>query len=179
MADVVQDIWLKEFEELGEDQVRERTAAGIWGVPDKARLARQWLELRSTSLAREANDLARRANDAAREANDPATRGGGDKARAPNAEPTAKSEASNALAAMKAIHDGPHRGPVRQANHSADETTQRYPANPRVLRGYGYHLSGPSLLVSTHPSPPADHGVSTNACFALSIDHDLKRLRKL
>jgi len=70
MADVVQDIWLKEFEELGEDQVRERTAAGIWGVPDKARLARQWLELRSTSLAREANDLARRANDAAREAND-------------------------------------------------------------------------------------------------------------
>ena len=101
----------------------------------------------------------------------PATQGGGDKARAPNAEPTAKSEASNALAAMKAIHDGPHRGPVRQANHSADETTQRYPANPRVLRGYGYHLSGPSLLVSTHPSPPADHGVSTNACFALSIDH--------
>ena len=38
----------KEFEELGEDQVRERTAAGILGVPDKARLARQWLELRST-----------------------------------------------------------------------------------------------------------------------------------
>ena len=70
MADDVQDIWLKEFEELGEDQVRSRTAAGIWGVPDKARLARQWLELRSTSLAREANDLARRANDAAREAND-------------------------------------------------------------------------------------------------------------
>jgi hypothetical protein len=24
-----------------------------------------------------------------------------------------------------------------------------------------------------------DHGVSTNACLALSIDHDLKRLRKL
>ena len=70
MADDVQDIWLKEFEELGEDQVRERTAAGIWGVPDKARLARQWLDLRSTSLAREANDLARRANDAAKEAND-------------------------------------------------------------------------------------------------------------
>ena len=41
----------------------------------------------------------------------PATQGGGDKASAPNAEPTAKSEASNALAAMKAIHDGPHRGP--------------------------------------------------------------------
>jgi hypothetical protein len=57
MADNVQDIWLKEFEELGVDQVRERTAAGIWGVPDKARLARQWLELRSTSLAREASTL--------------------------------------------------------------------------------------------------------------------------
>ena len=70
MTDDVQDIWLKEFEELGEDQVRERTAAGIWGVPDKERLARQWLELRSTSFAREANDLAKRANDVAREAND-------------------------------------------------------------------------------------------------------------
>ena len=70
MADDVQDVWLKEFEELGEDQVRERTAAGYLGVPDKARLARQWLELRSTSLAREANDLARKANDAAKEAND-------------------------------------------------------------------------------------------------------------
>jgi hypothetical protein len=92
---------------------------------------------------------------------------------------TVRSEASSALVATTAIHDGPHRGLVRQANHSADETTQRYPANPRVLRGYGYHLSGPSLLVSTHPSPPTDHGVSTNACFALSIDHDLKRLRKL
>jgi len=69
MADDVQDIWLREFEELGEDQVRSRAAAGIWGVPDKARLARHWLELRGTSLAREANDLARRANDAAKEAN--------------------------------------------------------------------------------------------------------------
>jgi hypothetical protein len=70
MADDVQEIWLKEFEELGEQDVRKRTAAGIWGVPDKAKLAREWLELRSTSLAREANDLARRANDAAKEAND-------------------------------------------------------------------------------------------------------------
>jgi hypothetical protein len=33
-------------------------------------VARQWLELRETSLAREANDLARKANDAAKEAND-------------------------------------------------------------------------------------------------------------
>lgn len=74
------------------------------------------------------------------------------------------------LVATTAIHDGPHRGLVRQANHSADETTQRYPANPRVIRGYGYHLSGPSLLVSTHPSLPTDYGVSTNACLALSID---------
>jgi hypothetical protein len=70
MADDVQDIWLKEFEELGEDQVRSCTAAGIWGVPDKARLAREWLKLQETSLAREANDLARKANDAAKEAND-------------------------------------------------------------------------------------------------------------
>jgi hypothetical protein len=29
------------------------------------------------------------------------------------------------LVATTAIHDGPHLGPVRQANHSADETTQR------------------------------------------------------
>jgi hypothetical protein len=68
MADEVQDVWSKEFEELGEETVHKRLAAHIWGE-DKERLARQWLELRSTSLAREASDLARRANDAAREAN--------------------------------------------------------------------------------------------------------------
>ena len=67
MTDDVHDVWLKEFEELGEETVRKRLSASIWGE-DKARLARQWLELRS------ANDLARRANDAAREANDIARR---------------------------------------------------------------------------------------------------------
>jgi hypothetical protein len=69
MADDLQDVRLKEFEDLGEEEVRKRLAAHIWGE-DKERLARQWLELRETSLAREANDLARKANDAAKEAND-------------------------------------------------------------------------------------------------------------
>jgi hypothetical protein len=73
MTDDVQDVQLKEFEELGEEEVRKRVAAHIWGE-DKERLARQWLELRSTSLAREANDLARKANDVAKEANDIARR---------------------------------------------------------------------------------------------------------
>ena len=69
MADDVQNIWRREFEDLGEEQVRARLAQHIWGE-EKERLARQWLELRETSLAREANDLARRANDVAKEAND-------------------------------------------------------------------------------------------------------------
>lgn len=69
MTDDVQDVRWKEFEELGEEDVRKRLARHIW-LEDKERLARQWLELRETSLAREANDLARRANDAAKEAND-------------------------------------------------------------------------------------------------------------
>jgi hypothetical protein len=73
MADDVQDVRLKEFEDIGEEEVRKRLAAHIWSE-DKERLARQWLELRSTSLAREANDLARRANDVAKEANDIARR---------------------------------------------------------------------------------------------------------
>ena len=64
---------VKEFEGLGEEEVRKRLSASIWGE-DKARLARQWLEDRETSLARDANDLARRANDAAKEANDIARR---------------------------------------------------------------------------------------------------------
>jgi hypothetical protein len=68
MTDDVQDVRWKEFEGLGEEDVRKRLAQHIWDE-EKERLARQWLELRSTSLAREANDLARRANDAAREAN--------------------------------------------------------------------------------------------------------------
>jgi hypothetical protein len=69
MTDDVQDVRWKEFEELGEEEIRKRLAQHIWGE-DKERLARQWLELRSTSLAREANDLAKRANDVAKEAND-------------------------------------------------------------------------------------------------------------
>ena len=73
MADDVQDVRWKEFEELGEEKVRKHLSERIWGE-DKERLARQWLELRQTSLAREANDLARRANDVAKEANDIARR---------------------------------------------------------------------------------------------------------
>jgi hypothetical protein len=70
----VQDIWRREeFEDLGEEQVHARLVRHIWGE-DKERLARQWLGLRETSLAREANDLARRANDVAKEANDIAHR---------------------------------------------------------------------------------------------------------
>ena len=73
MADDVHDVWWREFEDLGEEQVRARHAQHVWGE-EKEKLARQWLELRSTSLAREANDLARRANDVAKEANDIARR---------------------------------------------------------------------------------------------------------
>ena len=69
MPDDVQDVRWKEFEELGEEDVSKRLTAHIWSE-EKERLARQWLQLRETSLAREANDLARRANDAAKEAND-------------------------------------------------------------------------------------------------------------
>ena len=69
MADDVQDVRWKEFEDLGEEDVRKRLGMHIWGE-DKERLARQWLELRETSVAREANDLARRANDVAEKAND-------------------------------------------------------------------------------------------------------------
>lgn len=69
MADDLQDVRLKEFEDLGEEEVRKRLAAHIWSE-DKERLARQWLEFRGTALAREANDLARRANELAEKAND-------------------------------------------------------------------------------------------------------------
>jgi hypothetical protein len=73
MADDAHGVWRREFEDLGEEQVHVRVAQHIWGE-EKERLARQWLELRQTSLAREANDLARRANDVAKEANDIARR---------------------------------------------------------------------------------------------------------
>jgi hypothetical protein len=65
MADDVQDTWRREFEDLGEEQVHARLVRHIWGE-EKEKLARQWLGLRETSLAREANDLARKANDTAR-----------------------------------------------------------------------------------------------------------------
>ena len=68
MADDLQEVRWKEFEDLGEEDVRKRLGMHIWGE-DKERLARQWLQLRETSLAREANDLAKRANDLARSNN--------------------------------------------------------------------------------------------------------------
>jgi hypothetical protein len=56
---------------------------------------------------------------------------------------------------MKAIFDGPLWGPVRLANRSPTQATQRSPPYRRALRGYGYHLSGPSLLVATHRCVPS------------------------
>jgi hypothetical protein len=69
----------KEFETLGEEEVRKRLGAHMFGE-DKERLARQWIEyrdsldssaarLRTLALATEANDLARSANAAASESN--------------------------------------------------------------------------------------------------------------
>ena len=49
--------------------LRLPTASLLMTTTLAERLAPQWLELRETSLAREANDPARRANDVAREAN--------------------------------------------------------------------------------------------------------------
>jgi hypothetical protein len=69
MADNVDDRRWKEFEDLGEEDVRKRLLQHIWGE-DKERLARQWLEHRGTFLDREANDLARKANAIAEKAND-------------------------------------------------------------------------------------------------------------
>jgi hypothetical protein len=58
----------QEFEDLGKEAVRDRVSKHVWSA-DKEKLAREWLELRETSLAREANDLARKANDLARKNN--------------------------------------------------------------------------------------------------------------
>jgi hypothetical protein len=63
------DVHWKEFEDLGEDDVRKRLGRHIWDV-EKERSARLWLEAREKYLAREANDLAKRANDVAQRAND-------------------------------------------------------------------------------------------------------------
>jgi hypothetical protein len=71
--------WWKEFDALGEDDVRKRLGAVVWdGTKQVA--ARQWLEAREAAkgaesrretlaLAKEANDLAREANDVARRNN--------------------------------------------------------------------------------------------------------------
>jgi hypothetical protein len=67
MVDV--DVHWKEFEDIGEDDVRERLGRHIWDE-EKERSARRWLEAREKYLAREANDLAKRANDVAEKAND-------------------------------------------------------------------------------------------------------------
>lgn len=69
----------KEFEALGEIEVRKRLAARVWGE-EKEALAVQWLahlessgssdaRRRTLAVATEANDLARSANEAALEAN--------------------------------------------------------------------------------------------------------------
>jgi hypothetical protein len=79
MAEDVQNVRWKEFEDLGEVEVRKRLARHIWDE-DKERLARQWLESKEWSrssedsratvaIAKEANDLARSANDIARSNN--------------------------------------------------------------------------------------------------------------
>lgn len=70
--DDVRDVRWKEFDGLGEEEVRKRVAASIWGE-EKTALAHQWLEHRQwntssadaregLALAKDANDLARRGN---------------------------------------------------------------------------------------------------------------------
>jgi len=69
----------REFENLGESEVRKRLAGRLWSE-EKNALARQWLDLCESSrssedrrqtliVAKEANDLARSANELALEAN--------------------------------------------------------------------------------------------------------------
>jgi hypothetical protein len=53
---------------LEKNKVRKLLSEHIW-LEDKERLAHHWLELRSTSLAREANDVAKEANLIARRNN--------------------------------------------------------------------------------------------------------------
>jgi hypothetical protein len=76
MANGFPEGWWKEFEELGEDDVRKRLGAVVWDA-HKQVAARQWLEAREAAkaaesrretlaLAKEANDLARSANNVAR-----------------------------------------------------------------------------------------------------------------
>jgi hypothetical protein len=78
LADKIDARW-REFEELGEAEVRKQIGARLYG-PEKARLAIQWIESRvsaessearrdALAVANEANSLARSANEAAVEAN--------------------------------------------------------------------------------------------------------------
>jgi hypothetical protein len=55
---------MQEFDDLGEDVVRQRLAAHIW-VEEKERLARDWLDMRAPAQVRVANNAARNANDSA------------------------------------------------------------------------------------------------------------------
>ena len=66
---------MQEFDDLGEDVVRQRLAAHIWSE-EKERLARDWLDTRASAqvrvaiaAARDANDSAWRSSMAARTAN--------------------------------------------------------------------------------------------------------------
>ena len=78
MDDLSEVRW-REFETLGEVEVRKRLAQCLWGE-EKEALARQWIEwrvslsssdsiARTLALAREANDLALSSNEEARKAN--------------------------------------------------------------------------------------------------------------
>ena len=66
---------MQEFDDLGEDVVRQRLAAHIWSE-EKERLARDWLDMRAsarirvaTAAVRDANDSAFRSENAARVGN--------------------------------------------------------------------------------------------------------------
>ena len=66
---------MQEFDDLGQDVVRQRLAAHIW-PEEKERLARDWLDMRASAqvrvaiaAARDANDSARRSRKAARTGN--------------------------------------------------------------------------------------------------------------
>ena len=55
---------MQEFDDLGQDVVRQRLAAHIW-LEEKERLARDWLDMRASAQVRVAVAAARDANDSA------------------------------------------------------------------------------------------------------------------
>jgi len=55
---------MQEFDDLGQDVVRQHLAADIWSE-EKERLARDWLDMRASAQVRVANAAARDANDSA------------------------------------------------------------------------------------------------------------------